>query len=157
MVLCARLRSWNFSMSRPDKIQWAMRIAEIVKTRSTCWRRNVGCVLTDAKGRILATGYNGVPAGMQHCKDVHCPGSDMPSGAGLDVCEAIHAEQNALLQCQNVDAIDSCFTTTEPCVHCTKILLNTGCQNVYFSTAYRNSGKDIWAKTRSSATWSFVK
>ena len=70
-----------------------------------------------------ATGYNGNPSGFTHCIDEPCEGSTSKSGTDLDKCQAIHAEQNALLQCKDVYSIDRVYTTLEPCIHCIKLLL----------------------------------
>jgi dCMP deaminase len=146
-------------MTRPTKDQYFMSIARIVATRSTCLRRAVGCVLVNERGHILATGYNGVAAGQGHCNEARghtygranpgdigmiqipvypyaCPGAQSKSGEALDECGAIHAEQNALLQCADVHEIFACYTTTEPCVTCAKLLLNTSCRTVYFAEPY---------------------
>ena len=111
---------------RPKIPVYFLRLAELVATRATCARRAVGCVLTDAGNRVLATGYNGVPAGEPHCVgETPCPGAGEPSGTGLDRCEAIHAEQNALLQLRRgSDEVRACFSTTFPCAHCLKLLLH---------------------------------
>ena len=68
-------------------------------TRSTCLRRQVGAVLVRDK-RILATGYNGAPRGMAHCLDIGCLREQLgiPSGERHELCRAIHAEQNAVIQ-----------------------------------------------------------
>jgi dCMP deaminase len=149
-------------LSRDD---WAMKIASVTAKRSTCLRRAVGCVLLDADGFILATGYNGVAAGQPHCNEVvefsshflktyphACPGHDAPSGTNLEGCGAIHAEQNALLRCRDVREIHTAYVTASPCMHCTKMLLNTGCQRVVFLTAYPASGaQELW--TKAGRTW----
>ncbi len=54
----------------------------------------------------------------------------------LDGCHAIHAEQNALLQCRDVYSIHSCYTTVSPCMTCMKLLLNTGCERIIFTEEY---------------------
>lgn len=124
-----------------------MGVAALTALRSTCARRQVGCVLLDAKGRVLATGYNGSAQGQPHCVEVvgYCPGRDSPSGTNLDGCLAIHAEQNALLQCGDVDAVEVCYTTTAPCVTCAKLLLNTACRRVVFLEPYAPSvAEALW-------------
>lgn len=141
---------------RPTRDEWGLQLAKLVATRSTCLRRAVGCVLLDARGRVLATGYNGVPAGARHCNEpavteawlglvpipypYACPGAHAPSGTGLEGCEAIHAEQNALLQCRDPDAIHTCYTTVSPCDTCIKLLLGTDCRRLVFTEMYPHSG-----------------
>jgi dCMP deaminase len=99
-------------------------------------------------GHILATGYNGPARGQDHCLDFPCPGANLQSGQGLDLCEAIHAEQNALLQCRDVQQIHTCYTTTSPCTHCVKLLLNTSCEVIFYYEAYSDIQRsaDLWLK-----------
>ena len=101
-----------------------MKMAELLSTLATCPKRSVGCVLTDSRFRVLATGYNGAPAGFPHCIDCDCGGATKPSGS--NTCMAVHAEQNAILQCTRPDDVQFVFCTVPPCTHCAKQLLNTG-------------------------------
>ncbi len=131
-------------MIRQTFDEWALELARLVAKRSTCYRRAVGAVLVNVRHHIIATGYNGRPSKMPHCNEFitgqghphWCAGANLPSGTGLDACEAIHAEQNALLQCKDVYDIATCYTTTSPCVTCTKLLLNTSCQRIVFNNPY---------------------
>lgn len=125
-------------MSRPSRDEVYMEMARTIAKRSTCARRDVGCILVREDGHVLATGYNGKPRGFKHCKGgaSQCSGAGAPSGASLDACEAVHAEQNALLQCADVDQIYVAYCTTQPCVHCVKLLLNTGCQTIVYDEPY---------------------
>jgi dCMP deaminase len=113
-----------------------MTTAFVLSMRSTCQRRRVGCVLIDEHKHIIATGYNGVPSGAPHCIDGGCAGVGLNSGDGLDRCESIHAEQNALLQCSNVMNIHTVYTTTFPCMHCFKMIANTGCKRLVYYEDY---------------------
>ena len=74
-----------------------MKVAYCFSERSTCARRKVGAVLVDSNFQMLSGGYNGVPSGMTHCIDSPCEGAHAKSGTNLDMCSAIHAEQNAIL------------------------------------------------------------
>jgi dCMP deaminase len=121
-----------------------MGVASILGQRSTCLRRSVGAVLVDLQGHILSTGYNGVPAGDEHCLDVPCPGADLPSGTGLDRCHAVHAEMNALLQCPDVQQIDTLYTTTSPCLICIRMLLNTSCERIVYGDLYDQEALTWW-------------
>lgn len=131
-------------IARPTRDDYFMAFATLVSSRGTCPRRRVGCVLVDAAGRVLATGYNGAPIGAPHCIDVPCPGAHMESGAGLDLCEAIHAEQNALMFCADVSRVSACYLTTSPCPSCVKLLLNTGCNRIVYRDGYPGPGLDWW-------------
>jgi dCMP deaminase len=132
-----------------DLDKYYLGMAAYISTRHTCIRRAVGCVLVDNIKHVLSTGYNGPPSGMSHCITTPCGGADYSSGEGLDKCEAVHAEQNALLQCSNVQAIHTAYSTTEPCIHCIKLLLNTSCQRLVFRDLYSNSDviKVLWEQT----------
>jgi dCMP deaminase len=102
----------------------------VLARRATCRKLSVGCVLVDTNNKILGTGYNGVPGGMVHCTDQPCAGVHAPKGS--DLCEAVHAEQNALLQCSDVTRIYTAYVTHAPCMRCTKLLLNTSCKSIVF-------------------------
>ena len=151
---------------RPNKDKIFLDIASKLSERGTCIRKQVGCVLVDELGQILSTGYNGVARGLPHCneevivkvsvsyydKDLFatpstypnkCAGADHDSGQGLEICEAIHAEQNALLQCHDVQQIDTVYVTTSPCRHCMKLIMNTSAKRVVFLSEYSQSSKDL--------------
>jgi dCMP deaminase len=139
-------------MRRPSREETALSLAAIWAKRGTCCRRQVGCVLVDADGHELSTGYNGPASGMPHCtRETPCPGASSPSGQGLDLCEAVHAEANALLFCPDVRKIEYAYVTCSPCVHCVKLLMNTGCRVIIFSERYAHdqAAEALW--TRSTA------
>lgn len=123
-------------ISRLDKHEYFMSIAIAVASRSTCPRRAVGCVITDDHDRIMATGFNGVPRGEPHCIDEPCLGANMTSGEGLEICRALHAEQNALAQCKDILQIYNVYCTTYPCLNCLKQIINTSVKSMYFMEAY---------------------
>lgn len=125
---------------RPDKAQYFSALALLISTRSTCIRRKVGCILVDKNGFVLSTGYNGSPPNNPHCiENFKCKREGTQSGSDLDLCEAIHAEQNALLQCKDTMVIKDCFVTATPCIHCLKLLMNTSCENIYYIIPYPNN------------------
>lgn len=126
-------------MDRLSKEEYFLRVADLIKERGTCQRRKVGCVLVDQYSHIIGTGYNGSAKGTQHCIDIPCEGAKYPSGQGLDKCEAIHAEQNALLQCSDVMRIREVYSTTLPCPHCMKLLMNTSVERIYYIESYPNN------------------
>lgn len=134
-------------MERMNKDEYFANMAQLVSRRATCVRRSVGCVLVSGRGHVLATGYNGPPSGSDHCIDSPCPGASYPSGSGLERCEAIHAEQNALLQCRDVFQIETAYVTTMPCITCAKLLLNTSCQRIVYIEDYPHTeAKDLWER-----------
>lgn len=134
--------------TRPGLDQYFVDMAALVSTRGTCPRRQVGCVLVDLRGRVLSTGYNGAPRGLPHCVDFPCAGRDAPSGTGFELCEAIHAEQNAVMFCGAIDDIACAYVTAAPCATCAKMLLNTGCGRIVFRDDYPSGGaaEAIWRK-----------
>jgi dCMP deaminase len=130
---------------RPDRDTYFMIIAHAVSLRSTCKSRNVGCVLVNSQYHILSTGYNGPASKMPECNPCHRLGK--PSGEGLlDSCVAIHAEQNALIQCPDIWSIHTAYVTTSPCLTCIKLLLNTQCKKIVFMDEYaHNSALEMWS------------
>lgn len=216
---------------RPDLHLYFMRMARLVATRSTCLRRAVGCVLVDARGHVLSTGYNGVAAGEQHCNDpgetleriedairygasqgqygendfrnigkgVHwraiqtdradedlyvidgwrrddcdlvrsafpnaCPAARAAKGTQLEGCRAVHAEQNALLQCRDPHAVAVAYVTVAPCDSCLKLFLNTSCHTLVVGGWYFNSDgtsneahiSQSWSGKKSPDGWAVRK
>lgn len=151
---------------RPSRDEWAMGLALLTAKRATCLRRQVGCVLLNQRGHVLATGYNGVAAGQPHCNQYDhfhpigfpdaCAGAHAPSGTNLDGCQAIHAEQNALLQCRDVYAINTAYVTASPCVTCCKLLLNTSCERIVYGVAYpHTAAQELW--TAAGRQWQHYK
>ena len=118
---------------RPDWDSYFMKIALAVAERSTCDRALVGCVLVLEK-RILTTGFNGSPAGQEHCEEV---GHLMVEGHCV---RTIHAETNAIIQAalHGVSTKGStCYVTHYPCINCTKALINAGITRLVYNLAYR--------------------
>jgi dCMP deaminase len=134
--------------SRPDTDEYFLRMAELVSTRATCSRRRVGCVLVDRDRHVLATGYNGVPAGEEHCIDVPCAGAGLASGTGLNLCRAVHAEANALTQCRNVYQIHTAYVTASPCVQCMGKLITTSVKRIVFRERYPHAESELTAISR---------
>ena len=125
---------------RPDWETSFMRITKLVATRSSCLRRSVGAVLVMDK-RILATGYNGAPAGMAHCEEAGCLRDQLhiPSGERHELCRGLHAEQNAIIQAarQGTEIKDSTlYCTTAPCSLCAKMLINAGVTRIVYEGSY---------------------
>lgn len=140
--------------TRPTRDRTMLNIAKELAERSTCSRRKVGCVLTDVHGRILAAGHNGVPKGMPHCTDVPCAGAGMASGTGLNACQSTHAEQNALIFCNDIMKIDTCYVTASPCIFCIKMIMNTACKRIVFLEEYPHPEvKDLWLTSQVTREW----
>ena len=127
-------------LRRPSWDDYFMNLAQHVATRSTCLRHHVGAVLIRNK-RILATGYNGAPSGMKHCLEIGCIRDQLkiPSGTKQEICRAIHAEQNAIVQCAvyGVSSNESTlYITHQPCTICAKIIINAGVKRIVFQKPY---------------------
>lgn len=153
-TVCAACEREARRALRPSKDVWLLGMAQLVAQRSTCARRAVGCVLVDARGHVLATGYNGRPREFPHCnEDSPCAGVDAPSGTDLDRCEAVHAEQNALLQCPDVEQIETCYVTVSPCVTCVKLLLNTSCRRIVSAAPYAHDAASTELWVRGGRVW----
>ena len=117
-----------------------MEIAHTCAQRTTCRRRSVGAVIVK-DNRILATGYNGVPSGIEHCLDRGCLREELgiPSGQQHELCRGLHAEQNALIQAARYGiSIEgaSIYCTAQPCVLCAKMLINAGIKEIVYDLEY---------------------
>ncbi|MCK4422807.1 MAG: cytidine/deoxycytidylate deaminase family protein [Candidatus Omnitrophica bacterium] len=128
-------------MKRPSWDEYFMEITKLVATRSTCLRRQVGAILVKDK-RILATGYNGAPTGLKHCYDRGgClrQKEKIPSGQRHELCRAIHAEMNVLLQASSYGVNikgSTLYATNQPCILCAKMLINAGVKDIIISSGY---------------------
>jgi dCMP deaminase len=125
---------------RPGWDQYFMDIADLVSKRSTCLRRAVGAVLVKDR-RVLATGYNGAPSGLQHCLDMGCLREQLcvPSGERHELCRGLHAEQNAIIQAalHGVSVNGSTlYCTNHPCIICAKMIINAGIITVVIKSLY---------------------
>ncbi|MCM8792296.1 MAG: cytidine/deoxycytidylate deaminase family protein [Candidatus Omnitrophica bacterium] len=125
---------------RPSWDEYFLKMAKLVAQRSTCMRRQVGAVAVRDK-RILATGYNGAPSGLAHCIDIGCLREKLgiPSGQRQELCRAIHAEQNVIIQAalHNVDLKDATlYVTNHPCVSCAKMLISCGIREIVMLDGY---------------------
>ena len=127
-------------MQRMPWPEYFMNITYLVSGRSTCLRRRVGAVLVKNK-RILATGYNGAPAGVPHCLEVGCLREQVgiPSGQRHEICRGLHAEQNVIIQAAvhgiNISGAEL-YCTTHPCVLCSKMLINCGVRHILYAEDY---------------------
>ena len=120
--------------------EYFMQVAHLVSQRSTCLRRPVGAIVVKKK-RILTTGYNGAPRNLRHCKEVGCLRDQMKvnSGERHELCRGVHAEQNAIIQSAvfgvSVEG-GTIYTTTFPCVLCSKLVINAGLTEIVYDKGY---------------------
>ena len=122
--------------------QYFMQICAVVARRSTCTRAAVGAVIVRDR-IILATGYNGSPSGMPHCTEAGCLvySSITPDGETEENCfRTIHAEMNAIAQAAKTGVSiqgSDIYITHSPCIHCLKVLINTGIMRVFYGKPYK--------------------
>jgi dCMP deaminase len=115
---------------RPTIDQYWAKHLRLVAERATCVRRKTGAIITDSRGAILSSGYNGIGSGVIHCglTGSPCDGTGrIPGDSGNEKtnCWATHAEVNAVLQCHRIDLAMTLYTTNFPCFNCAKTLINT--------------------------------
>jgi dCMP deaminase len=127
---------------RPSWDEYFLWIAHVVSTRSTCLSRHVGAILVKDR-RILATGYNGPPKGVPHCDELggcYRRRLGVPSGERMELCRALHAEQNAIIQAAihgvRLEEPICCYVTTMPCTTCGKMLINAGVSRIVYTGDY---------------------
>ena len=120
-----------------------MQLARAIAEWSSCYQENrkIGALLVRNK-RILTTGYNGAPSGIRSCMERgECLRRklNIPSGTRQELCYAIHAEQNAIIQAAKLGiAIEDAtlYCTHQPCVICAKIIVNAGIRRVVYQEGY---------------------
>ena len=109
-------------------------LAKTISKRSTCTRKQVGCVIT-RENYVLSTGYNGALPKQPECLDIGClrTALKIPHGVNKDMCRAMHAEQNAVAAAaRNGIALKdaTCYVTLFPCINCAKALIMAGIKRV---------------------------
>ena len=127
-------------MTRKSKDVYFAEIADLVSSRSTCLRNQVGAVLVK-DSQILTTGYNGAPKGLPHCDDVGCMREELgvKPGERHELCRGLHAEQNSIIQAayHGVSVRGAkMYCTTFPCSICTKMMINAGITEVIYVDYY---------------------
>ena len=128
-------------VKRPTWDEYFMQMAELTAQRSTYLRRQVGAVIVQDK-HVVATGYNGAPKGVAHCAEIGgCLREKMgiPSGERHELCRALHAEQNAIIQAatlaQSIEGA-SIYITHQPCIICAKMIINAGIKRIVVKEGY---------------------
>ncbi len=129
-----------------------MNVALLLSLRSTCYERRVGAVALDARGFVLATGYNGPPPGVNHCvsgvggQKPACSAGKLKHNSVLE-CGAVHAEYNALTRC-DMSRVHTVYVTTAPCTECVNLLLASGCKRLFYWQVANKSDLDLWDRAR---------
>lgn len=135
-------------MSSKNFTKWDRRyldVAKLIGSWTSCYRHDVGAVIVK-DNRIIATGYNGAPTGIDSCKSCgKCYKQVQGIDRGYTYCKAIHAEENAILQAAKMGATvagSTLYCTHMPCSMCTKSIMNSGIKKVIYLEDY----EDDWAK-----------
>ena len=159
-------------MKKLDRLgsdEYFLKIASVVAERSTCRRHHIGAVAVRDK-HILATGYNGAPAGARDCLELGCLRDEMniPSGTRHEICRGIHAEQNVIIQAglHGISLAGSTiYATHTPCVLCAKMLVNAKIKRLVtfgsyndeeFIRLFREAGIEVVTRERPSSRISFL-
>lgn len=137
--------------TRPGIDEYFLKIASVVAERSTCLRHHVGAVAVKDK-HILSTGYNGAAAGVKDCLELGCLRDELgiASGTRHEICRAIHAEQNVIIQAalHGVSIQDATiYCTHSPCILCAKMLVNARIARfVTYGTYSEESYRDLFSE-----------
>ena len=144
-------------MERPSKTQYYLNIAKAVSERSTCLRRHYGAVIVK-DDRIISTGYNGSAVGVDNCCDVgHCKREELkiPHGERYEMCVAVHAEQNAIIQASademkdavmyvyGYDCNEKKMCSGKACMMCERVIKNAKIKKVVISDPNDKDGFDV--------------
>ncbi|OYT27085.1 MAG: cytidine deaminase [Candidatus Altiarchaeales archaeon ex4484_96] len=136
--------------NRPSWDMYFSKIASDVAARSTCIKRKIGAVIVNEKHEIVATGYNGVVRGAPHCLDIGCikDENNIESGTGHEICPAVHAEQNALIQAGRGSLGCTLYVNAFPCKICARLIANAGIKKVVTCGDYTDKeGLEILKKS----------
>ena len=151
--------------NRPDIDDYFLKLASVVSERSTCLRHHMGAVAVRDK-HILSTGYNGAAAGLKDCLELGCLRDEqgIPSGTRHEVCRAIHAEQNVIIQA-SLHGVSlegaTIYCTHTPCILCAKMLVNARIKRFVtfgkyaddeFVNLFHEAGIQVDIKKRPSST-----
>lgn len=134
---------------RPSWNEYFMFMAKVASTRSTCNSRPTGCVIVNDK-RIIATGYNGSMAGVEHCTDrgpdfCYRRSLNVPDGDKYNYCRSVHSEANAVAQAakNGVSLLGAtAYLTLAPCYVCLKLLASCGVTAIYYEHEYESNAVD---------------
>jgi dCMP deaminase len=156
-------------MERLNLDDYFLKIASVVAERSTCLRHHMGAIAVRNK-HILTTGYNGAAAGLKDCLELGCLRDEqgIPSGERQEICRAIHAEQNVIIQAAlHGVSLEGCtiYCTHTPCVLCAKMLTNARIRRFVtfgnyrddaFEELFREAGIDVEIREKPSPEITFL-
>lgn len=146
------MQSPSQAKNRPSWESYFLQLAQVVKTRTNCFRLSVGVVIVRDK-QIISTGYNGTPRGIQNCFDGGCKRcydrhtNKMLKDERKDLCICVHAEENALIQSAYHGIATKgavMYTTVAPCILCAKAIINAGISEVVYIEDHQDElGKEL--------------
>lgn len=141
-------------MSRIDKTNYYLNMAQQVAERGTCLRRNFGAIIV-RDDAVISTGYNGAPRGRSNCCDLgECrrEALNIPRGQRYELCRSVHAEANCIITAPRIQMLSStlylaCLDAksgtlcgdVEPCSMCKRLIINSGISKVIV----RNTATDF--------------
>jgi dCMP deaminase len=108
-----------------------MSIAELIGSASYANKKKVGAILVK-NGRIISTGYNGTPSGFDNQCEID----------GITKKEVLHAESNAITKCAKSNEStqgSTMYITLSPCFECSKLIIQSGINKVYYKEQYRDT------------------
>lgn len=157
-------------MTRTDKINYYLDIAETVLKRGTCIRRKFGAIIVK-NDEIISTGYVGAPRGRTNCSDLdYCTREklNIPKGERYELCRSVHAEANAIISAPRNEMIgatiflachdartDTLYGDVEPCSMCKRLIINAGIKQVIVRTSetgYKTYNVEDWITDDESLT-----
>lgn len=130
-------------MGRISWDEYFTKIAKDVALRSNCVSRQVGAIIT-INNMIISTGYNGAPKGLKHCVDMEgCLRKlkNIESGTHYEICRAVHAEQNAIIQAAVRGAKiqgGTLYVNTYPCSVCARMIINAEIKRIVYDSDYND-------------------
>lgn len=155
-------------MSRRDKTNYYLDLADVVSKRGTCLRRNYGAVIVK-NDEVISTGYVGAPRGRKNCSDMGVcirQKLDIPRGERYELCRSVHAEANAIISAEREKMIGSTLylsgrevATGELiansccCSMCKRMVINAGIEKVIVrdtETEYREIDVQDWIENDES-------
>ncbi|MDR2606000.1 MAG: cytidine deaminase [Oscillospiraceae bacterium] len=139
-------------MTRKDKQNYYLDIADAIRSRSTCLRRQYGAIIVN-HDEIVATGYNGAPRGRKNCDDMgYClrDAKGIPSGQQYELCRSVHAEANAIISASRENMLEGTLylvgrdaktgelLDAAPCSMCRRLIINAGIREIICRNADGN-------------------
>ena len=126
------------NIKRQSWDEYFISLLPLIASRSHCLRRKVGAILVKDR-HIISTGYNGPPKGASHCSVCFKDEANLSSGTGHDICPAVHAEANAIVQAAYHGVSTkgtTLYTTYHPCSLCARLIVNAGVEKVVYTEDY---------------------